>query len=223
MAANALASKLKSLPTPEERIARLVSAHGDMVATRDIVEVVESMVSTLRSEVEVATVKIGDELRDMIDFIDTAKTEIASIRPSALANEDLPGAADQLDAVIQHTEQAAGQIMDCADDITLLAAKLDGETAAALQEIATRIYEASSFQDITGQRVTKVVRILKVVEERLGALATVVGDSQGQHGQDVARDEKGVPVDHRDLLNGPQLAGNGNNQDDIDALLASFD
>jgi chemotaxis protein CheZ len=217
------ALSFKNLPSPDERLARLAAAHGDMIATRDIVEVVESMVSTLRSEVEVATVRIGDELRDMINFIDTAKSEIASIKPSALANFDIPGATDQLDAVIAHTEQAAGQIMDCADELMALSSDADQTTSARLQEIATRIYEASSFQDITGQRVTKVVRVLKIVEDRLSALADVIGDTASAQQQDVERDTAGMPVHDKDLLNGPQLAGVGNNQDDIDALLASFD
>jgi chemotaxis protein CheZ len=220
---NSSALNLRNIPTPDERLARLTAAHGDMIATRDIVEVVESMVSTLRSEVEVATVKIGDELRDMVNFIDVAKSEIASIKPSALANFDIPGATDQLDAVIAHTEQAAGQIMDCADELMAMSSGSDESTNARLQEIATRIYEASSFQDITGQRVTKVVRVLKIVEERLTALAEVIGDTCSAQAKEIVRDGTGVPVNDKDLLNGPQLAGIGNNQDDIDALLASFD
>ncbi len=220
---NSSALNFKNIPSPDERLARLAAAHGDMIATRDIVEVVESMVSTLRSEVEVATVKIGDELRDMINFIDVAKGEIASIKPSALANFDIPGATDQLDAVIAHTELAAGQIMDCADELMAMSAESDEAASTRLQEIATRIYEASSFQDITGQRVTKVVRVLKIVEERLAALADVIGDTSAQQTKEIERDGTGVPVHDNDLLNGPQLSGVGNNQDDIDALLASFD
>jgi chemotaxis protein CheZ len=215
--------EIESLPSVEDRIAKLKSAHGEMVATRDIVEVIESMMSTLRVEVDIATSKVGDELRSMIDFIENAKNEMSSINPGAIANLDIPGAADQLDAVVQHTEQAAGQIMDCADEISQLASEVDATTAERLKAIATRIYEASSFQDITGQRVTKVVRVLKVIEARLSALSEVIGDSFSIAPKEIVRDASGVPLDERALLNGPQIAGDGNNQDDIDALLASFD
>jgi chemotaxis protein CheZ len=220
---NATKLKINSLTSADERLSQIQAAYGDMVATRDIVEVVESMISSLRSEVDYATSKIGEELSSMISFIDTAKSDIASLKPSALANFDIPGATDELDAVVQHTELAAGQIMDCADEISQLSSEVDAELAVRLQKIATTIYEASSFQDITGQRVNKVVNVLRVIEGRLAILAKVAGDTFSMPAADVARNDTGVPVNDRDLLNGPQLAGNGNNQDDIDALLASFD
>jgi chemotaxis protein CheZ len=214
-------SNIRDLISADQRISQLKDAHGEMVATRDIVEVVESMITTMRIEVDQATLKIGDELRDMIRFIDIAKSEISSIKPSALVNFDIPGATDQLDAVVQHTELAAGQIMDCADELSQIASEVDEKTAERLHAIATRIYESSSFQDITGQRVTKVVRVLKVIEERLSVLTGVVGNSIAIAEPEAAKTV--AAVDERSLLNGPQLAGNGNNQEDIDALLASFD
>jgi chemotaxis protein CheZ len=216
-------SNIHDLISADERISQLKMAHGEMVATRDIVEVVESMITTMRIEVDQATLKIGDELRDMVHFIDVAKTEISSIKPSALVNFDIPGATDQLDAVVQHTELAAGQIMDCADELSKIAVEVDEKIAERLHAIATRIYESSSFQDITGQRVTKVVRVLKVIEERLSILSSVIGCNTDFSETEKASAEVLSEVDERSLLNGPQLAGNGNNQEDIDALLASFD
>jgi chemotaxis protein CheZ len=220
---NSATTNIRNLITADERISHLKFAHGEMVATRDIVEVVESMISTMRVEVDQATLKIGDELRDMIRFIDAAKMEISSIKPSALVNFDIPGATDQLDAVVQHTELAAGQIMDCADELSQMATEVDAVLAEKLTAIATRIYESSSFQDITGQRVTKVVRVLKVIEERLSILTAMIGGSIAVAEPEIAPPVSTSGIDERSLLNGPQLAGNGNNQDDIDALLASFD
>lgn len=210
-------------PNATEHLKRIAVAHGEMVAVRDIAEVVESMMTSLRGELDSATSRIGGELKDMIDFIDNAKKEISEISPSALAKNDIPGAADHLDAVIEHTEQAAGQIMDCADEITTIASEVDGELSERLHAIATRIFEASSFQDITGQRVTKVVRVLKTLEERLAKLADIADDKSHTYEKKTEYDAQGVALDHKDLLNGPQLPANANNQDDIDALLASFD
>lgn len=204
---------------------RLASLHTDSTRTvpvRDIAEIVSSMVTSMQGELEMAALKIGSELKDLIDFIHTAKAEIASIRPNSLSKRDLPGAADELDAIVQHTEAAAGAIMDCADEVTTIAGTVDGDLSEKLTDIATKIYEASSFQDITGQRVTKVVRVLKHIEEKLASLAAAVGDNHVAE-KEVQRDETGDIVNHRDLLNGPALEGDGNAQDDIDALLASFD
>ena len=207
-----------------DKIEALREQRGDSVQVRDIAGIVSSMVSSMQGELELAALKIGSELKELVEFISTAKAEIASIKPSALSKQDIPGAADELDAIVQHTESAAGQIMDCADEVTAIAGECEGELAERLGDIATRIFEASSFQDITGQRVTKVVRVLKHIEEKLGQLAEAVGDTHVPAAEkEIHLDEKGDSVDPKELLNGPALEGLGNNQDDIDALLASFD
>lgn len=207
----------------KERIEALRQERGESVKVQDIPELVASMVSTMQGELELAALKIGGELKDLVEFISAAKAEIASIQPNALSKHEIPGATDELDAIVQHTESAATQIMDCADEVTNIAGEMDGELAERLTGIAMRIYEASSFQDITGQRVTKVVRVLKHIEEKLGQLAVAVGDSSQPQEKEIARDETGEPVNPKDLLNGPSLESVANNQDDIDALLASFD
>ncbi len=93
----------------------------------------------------------------------------------------------------------------------------------------TRIYEACSFQDITGQRISKVVTVLQNVETRVDALLTAFGTEAGTaaSGTEVSAE---APVttessadSEKDLLSGPQGPGAGNSQEEIDALLASFD
>lgn len=88
----------------------------------------------------------------------------------------------------------------------------------------TEIFEASNFQDITGQRITKVVSTLKVIEEKINALVTILGDevqrAAATDQPNAAND--GAPGDE-DLLNGPQLPSNAIDQDEIDKLLSSFD
>lgn len=196
---------------------------GQSVKVNDITEIVRSMVHSMQGELELAAFKIGGELKDLVEFISSAKAEIASINPNTLSKRDIPGAADELDAIVQHTEMAAGQILDCADEVTAIAGEMEGPLSERLTEIATKIFEASSFQDITGQRVTKVVRVLKHIEEKLGQLALAVGDTHVVAEKVIVKNETGDVINHKDLLNGPALDGQGNSQDDIDALLASFD
>ncbi|RME62717.1 MAG: hypothetical protein D6782_11650 [Alphaproteobacteria bacterium] len=125
--------------------------------------------------------------------------------------------------MVSNTEEAAGKILDAADELTQIAGIVEGAAADRLQAVATQIFEASSFQDITGQRITKVVRVLKLIEERLAVLASVVGDTAIAEEPEIERTDDGVIKNDKDLLHGPQLEGDGNSQDDIDALLASFD
>jgi chemotaxis protein CheZ len=93
-----------------------------------------------------------------------------------------------------------------------VACKVDPASAAALTGAVTQIYEASSFQDITGQRITKVVRALQSMETKLQALAGAFGRADFTPAAPVEGDAA--------LLNGPQLAQSASSQDDIDALFA---
>jgi chemotaxis protein CheZ len=92
-------------------------------------------------------------------------------------------------------------------------------------EAVTLVYESCNFQDITGQRITKVVRALKHIESKVDALVGAFGEDIAKYksahpkGEPAAKD----PMADAALLNGPQLPDNASKQDDIDALLASFD
>jgi len=86
-----------------------------------------------------------------------------------------------------------------------------------------QIFEACSFQDITGQRIKKVISTLAVIEEKIDRIMDTLGDKVGVKVSE-EKLEKVISVeDDKSLLNGPQLAGKAISQDDIDKLLAEFD
>jgi chemotaxis protein CheZ len=97
----------------------------------------------------------------------------------------------------------------------------DGADVVAIKTIVEagcmRIFEACAFQDITGQRIAKVVNTLTFIEERLSSLQKVWGDTIG----DVPADApvEAAKTGEAILLNGPALAGEGINQSDVDALM----
>jgi len=160
------------------------------------------------------------QLKRLSDFIERTKAEIAAIRPDDVKREHLPKATDELDAIVEATAGATNRIMDAAEVFTDIASRLSGADADKAMNAVTSIYEACSFQDITGQRITKVVKTLKVIEARLEQMVSsadlegITAAAQGPTG-DIDTDAA--------LLNGPALPGEGRSQDDIDALLASFD
>ncbi len=104
---------------------------------------------------------------------------------------------------------------------------VEPEVQAKLMTATTGIYEACTFQDITGQRITKVVTALKHIEDTVDGLLNAFGDEIAKYREanpkqvDVP-EVASIPSDE-DLLEGPQLEGKGNNQAELDALLASFD
>jgi chemotaxis protein CheZ len=126
-----------------------------------------------------------------------------------------------LEEILTETAKAANDIMAAAERIEEIGATADPETAAALSDAVTRIYEASAFQDITGQRITKVVRALQHIETRIGALAEACEDSAMASG--VVLPDSSDPmgdgiISDADLLNGPQLSKDANTQSEIDRL-----
>lgn len=88
------------------------------------------------------------------------------------------------------------------------------EQGEKLTAAVTRIFEACNFQDLTGQRITKVVGALKHIETKIGALMHALGEEIGAPPPAPADDED----PEKKLLNGPQMPGQGVSQDDIDRL-----
>jgi chemotaxis protein CheZ len=152
-----------------------------------------------------------------------AKSEIAALRVDDINASHIPTATDELDAVVEHTATATNEILDSCETLEGLQGFLSGPQAEALAGAVTRIYEACSFQDITGQRIGKVVSALKAIERRVAAVTHAFG-RQGEAGPAAAADPGASPqTEGQKLANGPQLPGGGTSQQEIDRLLASFD
>lgn len=207
----------------EERVASLRENRGDNVAIDEITHVVGSLVKGTTHDDDLD--RVATELRELLNYIGAAKSELVGMQPKSLSNRDIPDAGEQLDAIVKSTEDAAEAIMDAAEGVGEIAGEVDDELSARLEQISTNLFQASSFQDLTGQRITKVTRTLGHLEERLNALAEAIGDDYiaPDPEEEVTRDDEGVVEDETDLLHGPQLEGEGNSQAEIDAILASFD
>ncbi|MCH7692249.1 MAG: protein phosphatase CheZ [Proteobacteria bacterium] len=208
-----------------QRLEELESKHGDTVRIADIAEVVESMMATLKGDVVGADLAIYAELESLARYIQTAKTEIARLRPDQVKEQYLPAAADQLDAIVEATAEATHTIMDATEIIEGVMENLDGENSQKLMDATTRIYEACGFQDITGQRITKVVNTLKDIEERIDALVAAFGSEieKVKAEQPEAEEKEEKKDSDEKLVHGPQLPEDAKSQAEVDALLASFD
>lgn len=166
--------------------------------------------------------KVFEELEALVRFIRLAKREIAALCPDEIREKHIREASDELDAIVAHTEEATGAILDAAEKIEKIASALDVDPAMKLAEEVTRIYEACNFQDITGQRIGKVVAALKNIEARIEALTSALGGAAAVGAGREAPASETAKSD-KDLLHGPQLPANAKTQEEIDALLKSFD
>lgn len=183
----------------------------------------EQAIAQIRRDHEEA-MKIRHELEAMYEAINRTKREIATLHVSGCNGHELSRVTDELDAVVDGTEQATETILEAAEIIddraNSLTASLAGVNRGLAQDIQDNIvlvFEACNFQDLTGQRITKVVNTLRFVEERILKMMDIWG------GADKFKDIE-VELDHRmgdqALLNGPSLGNDMDiaSQDDIDAL-----
>ncbi|MFT5438806.1 MAG: chemotaxis protein CheZ [Alphaproteobacteria bacterium] len=199
----------------------------------EILEIVNSIIESMNRDIPSIDVTIRGDLQELSDFIKTTKEEILDLCPDEISQEHLPAASFELDAIVTATENATNSIMEAAELIEAVGADIGGEANDKLVEATTNIFEACSFQDITGQRIGKVVRALREIEIKIEDLLGVFGEadeerqverlsrtrplsadqSSGEHRQDAVSDS--------DLLEGPQLPENAISQDDIDALFST--
>jgi chemotaxis protein CheZ len=165
------------------------------------------------------------ELVGMFGHIQRIRRELASIRNPHEDDDHFARMSDQLDAIVEATEDATNSIMTNAEEIEDLVGKArarvtDSEANALLDQVSNRVnamFEACSFQDLTGQRVTKVVRSLKFVEERVNTLIRMWGKDELE--KVVVEIQETDP--DKALLNGPQRKGEGVSQADVDRMLTA--
>jgi chemotaxis protein CheZ len=241
----------------EKRLERLQKQNGGTIKIESIAAIVDETVSSVMSEVLEKDHTLVHELELLRQYIDEAKAEITDLRPDDVKKEHLPIASGELDAIVKATEDATNEIMDATEVIGQLGDTIGGDHADAIFDATMRIYQACGFQDITGQRVTKIVATLKHIEDKVDALAIAFGDSNidkikkapktktkksakkpakklaknaPKKAAKKSKDKSpGKKIDNNkavaddDLLEGPQLPGDAIKQDEVDALLASFD
>src|SRR5579859_4063217 len=184
-----------------------------------VADVVRAVLMTMSGDLSAQETSLLAEVEELGKTISSAKAEIAALRVDDITQAHIPFATDELDAIVDHTATATNAILSSCETLDEVAGSLSGEPAAKLQDATTRIYEACSFQDITGQRITKVVGTLKTIESKVAQIIAAFGTSGGAPVEDLTKETAGEAA----LLNGPQHPAVAMDQSDIDRLLASFE
>lgn len=188
--------------------------------TNRVVEAINGLKSFITREHEpVDALQMRLEIVDMTQKIEQIKKEIAN---SGNSTPNLADASIELNVVVDETEAATSTILTSAEMIQGTAWEirerggLDAE-CDRIDEFATEIYMACSFQDLTGQRLRKVVQLTEMLEERLNAMVSLWGDEEIERYRD-----KPVSTDQDEhLINGPGLPDEAQGQNLIDEVMAS--
>ena len=187
-----------------------------------VIEIINSVINKM-DEVNHDKRDIYLHIAELAQTIDSLRKEIALSSPHHVKNEHIPEATDELDAVIAATADATNTIMSVCEEMQNLAGTLDGAENDKLNNLVTQIYEACTFQDITGQRIRKVVTTLRSIEDKVDTIMATLDEKVGPVKQGEFEERVVSVDDEKSLLNGPQMADKAITQEDIDKLLAEFD
>ena len=161
---------------------------------------------------------IRRELNSIVDYIQSLRKEISALQANDLRHKRIPAAGQELAAIVKATEQASNAIMECAEAVMHADSSDPAAYKAFVTERMTTIIEACAFQDITGQRIAKVVETLEHIESRVARFAEATGakDVQGHANEAEAREaERRVRL----FIHGPPLQGEGSEQFEIDEII----
>ncbi|WP_417685970.1 protein phosphatase CheZ [Roseibium sp.] len=166
--------------------------------------------------------RIRLDIAEMHEAIERTKNEIANIKAEGGDTNRFMDASHELDAIVTQTEGATQTILEAAEQIqeqawTLRENGADNGVCDEIDAKATEIFMACSFQDLTGQRTTKVVQVLRYLESRINMMINIWGI------EDAEAEEGAGPVDTRPdahLLNGPQDENKAVSQNSVDDLFA---
>ena len=197
---------------------------GSASITREVADA-QALLETYRAQIEQCE-KLKIELDLIYDAINRTKHEIAMLHGKSFEGNEMSKVTGELGAVVGGTEQATQRILEAAESIDQAASALmkvnspDQQKLLSeeIQERVVSIFEACNFQDLTGQRINKVMTTMKFIENHIMVMMDIWGgvDAIRAHAPPIVDDRVGDAK----LLNGPKLDGDIGHasQNDIDAM-----
>jgi chemotaxis protein CheZ len=200
-----------------DRLVEFLRQKRENVTFHDIITLAEVTAQSLQSFFQAMDAKVYGELREIAGYIESMRREIGALGVNDLKNTRIPSAGEELGAIVKATENATNTIMECAE--ALMAADASDPVAykALVDDKMMVIFEACSFQDITGQRIAKVVETLQHIESRVARFADVM---QAKDLDSILSETEKQRAERKEklMLNGPQLEGKGHDQNAVDQL-----
>ena len=189
-----------------DRLIDFLKQKRENVTFHDIISLAEVAAQSLQGFFQAMDAKVYRELREIAGYIEMMRHEIGALQVNDLKETRIPSAGEELDAIVQATEAATHTIMECAEAVMAADAGDPAAYKALVEEKILVIFEACSFQDITGQRIAKVVETLQHIEERVSRFADVM-NAKDIDGFLTEQERERAERKQKFLLNGPQLAG----------------
>ncbi|MGX1101196.1 protein phosphatase CheZ [Amorphus sp. MBR-141] len=222
--------KEANVEAPTALLTHFDRIHNELADLKDLIARLEERAQDGSAPKGGVTLLAGVET--IQDAIKRTRGELGALNAKGNKKAQFHRATDELDAVVSDTEGATDAILATAETIEALASRLsksaslenaERELVEQIHENTVRIFEACNFQDITGQRISKVVGLMHFIETRLATMADIWKsfgslneeyDAEAQESHSFSRTASGVE------MHGPVLNGDADvvSQDDIDSL-----
>ncbi len=150
-------------------------------------EVMRAEFAELHRFVDRRIAELSAEVHGVVQLMDYSEANLAGqlgrVHEQIVSLLAAPAAATrnsglELEAVVEATERAANQIMEAAEAIGdwVASGARDPASVQAVAERINSIFEACTFQDLTGQRIRRAIEHLQKVETMLGGLIQESGE-----------------------------------------------
>jgi chemotaxis protein CheZ len=150
------------------------------------------------------------QIENILLQISELKKDISNLNAEILHDNFIPEMEIELESIIMQTEESVSGILDTVDKISEIAKKIqDDQIRGALLHKVTKILELCNFQDLTGQRIQKIIYHLSKIESIIFKMLHALRPENELKIPD--HDEK-----NKSLLNGPQKKEDTPSQEDID-------
>jgi len=195
---------------------QLQTSSDNEIPLRDVIAMAEKVTSALKPLVRSLDKSMYRELMEMLNCIEELRGDLSKIDPDDIFSRRIPEMGRELSAIVSATEVATNTIMNIAEQV-VDADKSDPKSYAQfVEQHMMAIFEACTFQDLTGQRVTRVIQTVEVIEERIEVLCRMIENNQiTPNAPKVSDTEK---RNRSRLVKGPANEGEGINQDAVDAM-----
>lgn len=199
-----------------EQLTEISNKNGGKIFLEEAEDLVKNLTDNIKlytssenkDELYKEVLKIKEKLKQ-------ASVDMESLVPNKIAEEDIPIVTAELSEVTKAAENATNIIIDAAENIMAITSKIkEMEIVDTINTHATKILEACNFQDISGQRVSKVLKIFDDIDRLTNNLI---------HSFDIKDDPEVRKAKEKSLVNGPQLTKDKPSQEEIDDIFNQVD
>ncbi|GAA6211084.1 hypothetical protein NBRC116602_08240 [Hyphomicrobiales bacterium 4NK60-0047b] len=197
----------------------LSNVEKDDASLGEVLHLAQSSVETLKEFLNRLDTIVGDDFHQIMDKISETRDDMQLLNTKEDV-DPLSSAENELKLVVKATEDATNRIMEAAETIMTADPQDPATYHTTVESNVMEIFEACSFQDITGQRINRVVETLDFVDYRIHKIAGFLGIENEKERKDFDETAFLERLQRKDdlILHGPQDEAEAVSQNDIDNL-----